>query len=459
MSDPVSNAEIEDVLSSIRRLVSVDHKSGAKLGIKMDAEEQASLDDDQDQENDAKLSDADEAYEITGETKLLLTRALRVEDDTSDETEDQNTPSEYAASDTQNEEADELSEALLRLEEYAEAQADNFEEADEAASESATVYRLEPSDYARDVDEPDEHGSDSDEFDTIDTVFRHTEMGEGRGERSESEWLTEPDPRVGEVRVDGEDWPEDALEDDLTDVPNAEVSVSPEEDEQWNAAELNDQTDTPEVKPESALEARIAEVEAAVAARKDQWDPDAAEQDDYAGGEVDPLPWEDHAPEGDTEARIEIVEEVTPEQAEAIEEATVLEQAIDAINDSVSFSDTGSSTPELIDHMAEITASDMTGIPVSIDAADSLEEAISAAAENAAEHEATSAAAAAVASATRDAGWYSDDTVIDEDALRDLVSDIVRQELQGALGERITRNVRKLVRREIHRAMMGQDYD
>lgn len=45
---------------------------------------------------------------------------------------------------------------------------------------------------------------------------------------------------------------------------------------------------------------------------------------------------------------------------------------------------------------------------------------------------------------------------LDEDALRDLVADIVRQELQGALGERITRNVRKLVRREIHRALDSQ---
>lgn len=52
-----------------------------------------------------------------------------------------------------------------------------------------------------------------------------------------------------------------------------------------------------------------------------------------------------------------------------------------------------------------------------------------------------------------------DDTVLDEDALRDLVADIVRQELQGALGERITRNVRKLVRREIHRALTSQNFD
>ncbi|WP_456386286.1 hypothetical protein [Profundibacter sp.] len=52
-----------------------------------------------------------------------------------------------------------------------------------------------------------------------------------------------------------------------------------------------------------------------------------------------------------------------------------------------------------------------------------------------------------------------EESVIDEETLRDLVSDIVRQELQGALGERITRNVRKLVRREINRVLAAQDFD
>lgn len=47
--------------------------------------------------------------------------------------------------------------------------------------------------------------------------------------------------------------------------------------------------------------------------------------------------------------------------------------------------------------------------------------------------------------------------LVDEDLLRDMVADIVRKELQGELGERITRNVRKLVRREINRALAGQD--
>ena len=53
----------------------------------------------------------------------------------------------------------------------------------------------------------------------------------------------------------------------------------------------------------------------------------------------------------------------------------------------------------------------------------------------------------------------SADELLDEDALRDIVSEIVREELQGALGERITRNVRKLVRREIHGALAAQELE
>ncbi len=48
---------------------------------------------------------------------------------------------------------------------------------------------------------------------------------------------------------------------------------------------------------------------------------------------------------------------------------------------------------------------------------------------------------------------------IEDDALRQMVLDIVRQELNGKLGERITRNVRKLVRREIMRVLNAQDLD
>ncbi len=52
-----------------------------------------------------------------------------------------------------------------------------------------------------------------------------------------------------------------------------------------------------------------------------------------------------------------------------------------------------------------------------------------------------------------------EEAILDEETLRELVRDIIRQELQGTLGERITRNVRKLVRAEISRALASRDFD
>jgi hypothetical protein len=47
----------------------------------------------------------------------------------------------------------------------------------------------------------------------------------------------------------------------------------------------------------------------------------------------------------------------------------------------------------------------------------------------------------------------------DAAVLRDLVRDLIREELQGSLGERITRNVRKLVRVEVARALSLHDFE
>ena len=54
---------------------------------------------------------------------------------------------------------------------------------------------------------------------------------------------------------------------------------------------------------------------------------------------------------------------------------------------------------------------------------------------------------------------FAQDMHFDETVLRDLVRDLIRQELQGALGERITRNVRKLVRVEVARALSLHDFE
>ncbi|MFU8777205.1 MAG: hypothetical protein ACNA7M_05995 [Roseovarius sp.] len=162
-------------------------------------------------------------------------------------------------------------------------------------------------------------------------------------------------------------------------------------------------TDTP-----SELSAQAAEFEAMVAGRIDQWEPDGASDDDYAGAvSVSALNWSEmdgsEKEEGMVEA--EAAPSADPDWDEADDMAS--ERHLQDWQDA--------------DEAATRSMSD--------------------------------------AGADRGEGLLVDDAVLDEEALRDLVAEIVRQELQGALGERITRNVRKLVRREIHRALTSQDFD
>lgn len=52
-----------------------------------------------------------------------------------------------------------------------------------------------------------------------------------------------------------------------------------------------------------------------------------------------------------------------------------------------------------------------------------------------------------------------DVSIVDEDALREIISEVVREELQGEMGKRITRNIRKLVRREIRIALATDELE
>ncbi len=138
---------------------------------------------------------------------------------------------------------------------------------------------------------------------------------------------------------------------------------------------------------------KIAELEAKVARSSGQWEPDGVSRDPYAGTNIETLEWQDHYDTGDDDA----------------------------------------------DGDEALTSPDQDGSEADF-AADTL-----------AEEAVTEAALDAL---DADSG---EESYLDEESLRELVADIVRSELQGALGERITRNVRKLVRREIQRALAAQD--
>ena len=47
--------------------------------------------------------------------------------------------------------------------------------------------------------------------------------------------------------------------------------------------------------------------------------------------------------------------------------------------------------------------------------------------------------------------------ILDEEALRGMINAIVREELQGELGDRISRNLRKLIRRELAEMLAERD--
>lgn len=176
------------------------------------------------------------------------------------------------------------------------------------------------------------------------------------------------------------------------------------------------------------LTARVAELEHIVASRSDQWEPDGQSSDDYSGGPVDPLPWEDYVPETLADPVEEIEDEAAAEDDHAAADPDEdsggwLEDEADLDQDDWAASDL---EPEPEPEPERATAPDETRFDSALEGEDMLGDA---------------------------------EDVLDEDALRDLVAEIVRQELQGALGERITRNVRKLVRREIHRALTAQELD
>lgn len=144
------------------------------------------------------------------------------------------------------------------------------------------------------------------------------------------------------------------------------------------------------------LASRIAELEAAVARQDDSWDPDGLDDED------------ENTPAALTESVDDMWETVAPDDipAPAAPEEAVLEAEEDIDEAPIG-----------------AKAADVSDI-------DDVENFVS-----------------------------EDDAMLDEDALREMVSELVRQELQGTLGARITRNVRKLVRREIHRIMDSKDFE
>ncbi|MDU8944942.1 hypothetical protein [Ovoidimarina sediminis] len=167
------------------------------------------------------------------------------------------------------------------------------------------------------------------------------------------------------------------------------------------------------------LEQRIAELEKAVS-DDGSWEPDGSEEIDTETPRRFPFGY--RPPEDEIEDATILTDE--PKDAPAAPEAPIIEAAPDPASATLRFRTDRPDEPARPEPAVEAVAPTQDTSTDETAAPDLVEE-----------------------------------SIIDEEMLRDIVAEIVRQELQGELGERITRNVRKLVRREIHRAIMTRDFN
>ena len=232
--------------------------------------------------------------------------------------------------------------------------------------------------------------------------------------------------------------------------------AEPVEDEAPNAAETLDR-----------LEGMQAALSANPDLADDQWEPEGDEDDDaFAMPNVSALDWVDHTPQESLDAGEADFDEA-PYCAVETEDAA----EVHSLHGAASFAAETTVDPSVSEDAVEapeVEATEEAFAPLEaeiVDEAPSTHEAPSfdGSVEETAEEPATAQVDAFSTAAFRDAALEElaaidgVGTALDEEALRELVTEIVRQELQGSLGERITRNVRKLVRREIQRALTAHN--
>jgi hypothetical protein len=380
MSDPVTNAEVEDVLSSIRRLVSED-----KRPLQMAQRENVS-------------------------DRLVLTPALRVAKDTrypdqDDRAEEQGPHYADVQGDavTDNDEApadvlvlDQPHDALAR---DTDTPADVSDNDQQAEKENSGTYAF---------DDP-AHDYDADPYN-----FADDEDNDGEG--SKSAFIEEPDHAAPESDYDAAAPAQDEHVPETVEAEQQEAQTQHDEPQlpPTEEAQVADQALSPTSKA-AALRAKIEELEAAIGGISGSWDVGSEPSALNSSNSKDAMAWEDESPEDAITSRMPAYE---PEAEPSEQDGFLLSDGLDASPDEGS--DQSDHAPKEDDNSAQVDVK--TGVPSALDYGD-------------------------------------EDQLIDEEALRDMVSEIVRAELQGALGERITRNVRKLVRREIHRALTAQDLE
>jgi len=430
MSEPVTQTEIEDVLSSIRRLVSEDNRA----------------DRNPDHGAGRRNGTAARVAEATADprpkapvTRLVLTPALRVPENRL-QAEDAPTPptTPVATSpvhDTGQAPVQDIpvgdapvAETVPIAPAAAPALHDNDPDNEDLAFfqglQAATPRGDEP---GQDDEAATDHGIDH----SVDTIVFQA--------------AADPDPadeaveEAAETAQAADIVTDDSLSEATTPKP------SPSEDAPWadpnstlfeaaGVAPSRDSTPKPagQLNPKiGAVVQKLAEMEAANAARPVLWEPDGSRDTPYAGSDLEPLQWADTDP---AEPMTDAVAEPLAEADETAEPtATPVAQMDSPTAEAEPRQPDPQPEPLVLSEPAQASPAD----PATADGASQIAE-------------------QAVTDVAMDQ-LGAEDSILDEESLRELVADIVRAELQGALGERITRNVRKLVRREIQRALSAQD--
>lgn len=379
MSDPVTNVEIEDVLSSIRRLVSNGDKARMR--------DPAPAEDHDDESVFVSETASTDSHKGASDTtdRLVLTPAFLVVDTdhrpksdarSAENTEAVRSDDEEWREDDQDHVAEDESgdDDDVHQDDH---QNHDHEGQDADAENHGSDQTGDDNDHDGDHQVDDAQGDDADEWQSVDAEheLEHTS--------------DTPDAQT-------DDWPlplTNMMGGASEEVDTAEGAASPETEVAHDAPDR------------SELVATIAELEAAISSDAGEYEPDGSEEASSAA-----IMWPGSA------AR----------RGHDVEDAEVS----DAQGEIGQDSDATDTAP---DHEGEPTSSQVEDAPQAdndVYADDDLDGLL-------------------------DAGGVQ----LDEEALRALVAEVVREELTGPLGERITRNVRKLVRREIYRILSSQEFD
>lgn len=494
MSDPMTNIDADDVLASIRRLVAETHGQRAEtpapseetsLDSSADTSEESSavaLDHELEQ-SDMAESDSSPKAEATPQIEaLVLTPAFRVAQPVVDE------ETEVSA-------AEEVEETSAEL-----------EMTPEEAAEAAPEPLILSAELAVPASEPVVNTgfkpiSELEEVLDEAALERAPEASTGEADDVQSEpEAAEPEADAPTVEARLEALITDEVQSAATDHAEAVVEEAMKAD--W-AASFDD---TPnEVAAEHAsrltLEERIAELEAAVGAQAADWEPDGSEEMDAEIPHEMPRAFTEpgarvlhfrsrYTPRDEDQTAMSESDKAQP-VSEEIDEAEVVEDALSSEAEMMSpaVEDVEAFEEVSFEHMpfrhSVVDSADAPAEEGSVDEAEVSEvsvedeltetDAPEAIADDLPEAEEGAEEFAAFEDAEDEEGvaadvdpsleeelalaGYSDEDIMDEDALRDLVAQVIREELQGELGQRITRNVRRLVRREVQQALSLRDFE